>query len=145
MRHIAFLSLLAGDVVLQEPVTSVELARRASTQAVFTFHVADGYHVQANPATNEFLIPTSLELPNACGVKAGSPVYPAPLSVRLEGTDRDLAVWEQTFQVVVPLSAGRFARRGDCILHGTLVFQACDLRTCLSPASIEVVLPIRIR
>lgn len=144
MRLVAVLALLAGDVVQQEPAPLVELARRASTDVVLTFRVADGHHVQANPAANEFLIPASLELRDACGVKSGPPVYPPPVALRLEGTDRDLAVWDHSFQIVVPLRAGRFARRGDCVLRGTFVFQACDERTCLAPMSIGVALPVRI-
>jgi thioredoxin:protein disulfide reductase len=145
VRYVALVALLTGKVVSQEPITSPELARLASADVVFTFRVADGYHVQANPPAAKFLVPTSLRLRTACGVKAGPPVYPAPLSFRLEGADQDLAVWNGRFQVTVPLRAGRLAHRGECLLHGTLEYQACDVKRCLAPTSLEVVLPIRIR
>lgn len=145
MNAVAIIALLATGIVAQTPAADAEIARRSSAAAVFTFQVAADHHVQANPATNEFLIPTSLELREVCGLKAGAPTYPAPHAFRLEGTDHDLAVWDGTFQVVVPLRAGRFARRGTCVIRGTLVYQACDERTCLAPTSLDVELPIRIR
>jgi len=145
VKYVALVALLTGAVVSHDPVPSVGLARLASADVVFTFRVADGYHVQANPPAAKFLVPTSLRLRTACGVKAGPPVYPAPLSFRLEGADQDLAVWNGRFQVAVPLRVERFAPRGECLLRGTLVYQACDPQRCLAPASLDVVLPIRIR
>jgi len=145
VRHVALVALLTGGVVSHEPHQSLGLARNARAAVVFTFRVADGYHVQANPAAAKFLVPTSLRFRTACEVEAGPPVYPAPISFRLEGADQDLAVWSGRFQVAVPLHVGRSAPRGACLLHGTLVYQACDLQRCLAPTSLVVVLPIRIR
>jgi len=145
VRLVALYALHTGAVVSHEPAPSRGLARLESADVIFTFRVSDGYHVQANPAAAKFLVPTCLRLRAACGVTAGAPVYPAPLSFRPEGADQDLAVWNGRFQVAVPLRVGRFAPRGECLLHGTLAYQACDLQRCLAPTSLEVVLPIRIR
>lgn len=146
MKLVAALALFAvAGVVSHEPTPRVELVRGASGEAVVEFRIAEGNHVQANPAAREFLIPTSLELEDGCGVTAGTPVYPPAIAFRLEGTENDLAVWDGTFRILVPLRAHRFARRRDCALHGTLTYQACDLRTCFPPASVGVELPLRIR
>ena len=98
--------------------------------------VADGFHVQANPASGEFLVPLTLELDPQEGLNIGRPAYPAGTAYRLEGTDSDLMTYEGTFAVKIPI---KVARSGRFDMKGKLSFQACDSKRCLIPSSVPVV------
>ena len=124
--------------------TPLEVRAGATLEAVFPFTVAAGFHVQANPASDEFLIPAALTLDAGCGVKIGAAKYPAPTPYRLEGTDKDLATFAGTFEVRVPLTAIRSAPPGRCVLKGRLHYQACDEKTCLFPSTLELEIPVTI-
>jgi hypothetical protein len=133
-------------VVRIDPLGPVTVSSGRITSADLTFTVADGYHVQANPASAEYLIPAVVEVAGACGVTAGAPEYPRAVPYRLHGADSDLATYAGRFQVRLPLSATTAPRpTGTCVLHGTLRYQACDARICLAPATLAFELPLTVR
>jgi hypothetical protein len=136
--------LLAGASGAPAPPLSVQAQEspqtiQAGTGSVdaITFHVASGFHVQANPAADEFLIPLTVKLVPGPGLKVGDPKYPAPEKYRLHGTDVDLLTYSGTFSVGVPLNVTADARAGAVTLSGSVRYQACDRRSCKPPATIE--------
>ena len=137
----------AGRAVVHfESPAPVVVAPGRHATAELTFVVADGYHIQANPASADTLIPAVVDVCGGCGVSSGAPNYPPALPYRLQGSDSDLATYSGKFTVRVPLVAHSGATAiGGCILHGTLRYQACDARTCLAPATIMIDLPLAAR
>jgi hypothetical protein len=131
-------------VVTVKPPTSVVVAPGGSVEARLTVLVGDGFHLQANPASQEYLVPTKLEVERAADVWPGKPSYPAGRPYRLQGAASDLAIYDGTLEIRVPLEASKDAAPGDRRLLGTLHYQACDARICLKPASVEFALPVRI-
>ncbi len=130
-------------VAVSEPA-QVTLTAGMAGEARFTVVAADGYHVQANPASGDFFVPVELDLKAAGGVSPGKPVYPPGTPYRLPGTADDLMTYEGTFEIVLPLRAGASARQGNHVLKGSLRYQACDARSCLFPASVPVTLAVRV-
>jgi DsbC/DsbD-like thiol-disulfide interchange protein len=130
-------------VTIQAP-KPVTLAAGGVAEAPITVVVAEGYHIQANPASSEFLVPARLELKARGGVRPGQPAYPRGQPYRLAGTSSDLMTYKGPFEIVVPLKASESARPGSRILQGVLRYQACDEGTCLFPASIPVELTVRV-
>jgi len=106
--------------------------------------VADGFHVQANPAANEFLIAMDLNLPGADGVVVGPPTYPPGTPLRLAGSDDDLSVYEGTIAVDVALGIAPDAAPGPRTLSGSVRVQACDDARCFAPETLpfEVALDV---
>lgn len=142
---------LEGEAVMAaKPVVEVRapapitLRLGGSAEARLTTAVAEGYHVQANPASDRFLIPLRLALKAKGGVRPGRPVYPLGQPYRLEGSSSDLMTYGGSFEIVVPLEATASARPGEHVLRGVLRYQACDTRTCLFPASLPVAIPVRV-
>jgi len=131
-------------VVNVKPPTSVVVAPGGSSEARLTVFVSDGFHLQANPASQEYLVPTKLEVERASDVWPGKPIYPPGRPYRLQGAASDLAIYDGTFEICVPLEASNDAAPGDRSLQGTLHYQACDTRICLKPASVGFALPVRI-
>jgi uncharacterized protein YyaL (SSP411 family) len=92
--------------------------------------IAPGWHIQANPASEEFLLPT--EVTAAGGAEVRNLQYPPgeEMPAAFAG-GRPLAVY-----------AGRVELAGEVSGHGRLVvrFQLCDDARCLPPA--EQVIPL---
>ena len=133
-----------GRAVVRFEPASVVVAPGRHATAELAFVVADGYHIQANPASADTLIPAVVEVRGGCGVSSGAAKYPPAVPYRLQGADLDLATYSGRFTVRVPLvaSSGATAIAG-CVLHGTLHYQACDARTCLAPATLAFDLSLR--
>lgn len=137
---------LASDAkVVVEEIPPVPLEAGRAGEARIAFRVAEGFHVQANPAANEFLIPVELSVTSACGISAGKVVYPKAEPFRLEGSDETLATYGGRFEIRVALKASRKAQPGACTVPASLRYQACDDKSCLFPATIEWSLPVEIR
>lgn len=106
--------------------------------------VADGYHVQANPASEPFLIPLRLELDKTDGVRVGETVYPPGQPYYLQGAPTPLSTYSGSFHLETPLTIDPSVRQGIHILKGRLYHQACNDRSCLKPASVAVSLALRV-
>jgi len=115
-----------------------------SVEARISVTVAQGYHVQANPASEDYLIPTRLELKPARDIAIGKPAYPSGQPYRLSGADKDLKTYAGTFAIGIPLKTSRKAQPSRRTVEGRLHYQACDLKSCLPPASAQVTLTIEI-
>jgi hypothetical protein len=133
------------DAVSVRPVPAVTLHRGKADTAHVTVTVKDGYHVQANPASDTYLIPTTLQVKARAGITAGKPRYPRGRAYQLKGSTDNISIYDGTFEIAVPVRAGRTASHGQKMLKATLRFQACDDKACFAPTTlpveIEVVVP----
>lgn len=135
---------MASPPIVDVKVAPVTLAAGGVTEARITLVVADGYHIQANPASGEFLIPLRLDLRGRGGVRVGKPGYPRGRPYRLPGADVDWMTYEGTLEVAVPLEAQESAPEGERVLRGVVRYQACDDGRCLFPESVPVAFPVRV-
>ncbi len=99
-----------------------------------TLRVDPGYHVQANPPSMEYLIPTTVAFE---GVTPSDVRYPAPVQFHAEFADETLDVYDGITDVVAVFPLGTLGET----LHGTVTAQACDDRICLPPAEIPITVP----
>lgn len=131
----------AGNgVVTLGKIPMVTVRPGESTTVVIPIEIAEGYHVQANPASDEFLIPLELELQleETDKLVSWKPVYPAPGTFRLEGTAEDLLTYHGSIGVAVSIYPSPQVRPGERLFTGLLNYQACDRRRCLFPTSVPV-------
>jgi thiol:disulfide interchange protein DsbD len=92
--------------------------------------IADGWHVNANPPSEEFAIPTVLTLDAATAELIGAPHYPPHTMKAFEFTGgKQLAVYDGTF----PIGFRAKLKPGATKIAATLRFQACSDRVCLPP------------
>ena len=127
------------------PPAALTLKPGATAAVPVAISVKPGYHVQANPVLNKFLIPVVLDLKPAAGVAPGAPVYPPARWMRLHGSDEDLVVYDGKFTIAQPVTAGAGNSAGDAQLQGILRYQACDATHCLRPRTVPVQLTVHIR
>jgi len=106
-------------------------------------HIADGWHVNANPASLDFLIPTRVQATVDGGAAAVSPAYPSgrESDIQLEGTR--IRVYGDGTIIPVELPAATLQRvRGAGALELAVRVQSCsDSGTCLAPATVRTTLP----
>ncbi len=131
-------------VVEIRPPEEITLPPGGSADAQVQVRVKEGFHVQANPASESYLIPLRLDLAADARIRVGEPLYPRGQPYRLQGASSDLSTYEGAFVIRIPLHAAKDAAPGPLRLTGALRYQACDARICLKPASVPVAIPVRI-
>ena len=117
----------------------VQLARRggAAPRLVATLFIDPGWHVNANPASFEYLVPTTLELVE--GGPLTDVLYPPGQRFEPEfSRGESLSVYAGKVEISAALPDEAASR-----LEARLRFQACDEQRCLPPgeARIEVASP----
>ncbi|MFZ5558522.1 MAG: thioredoxin domain-containing protein [Pseudomonadota bacterium] len=103
------------------------IEREGTRELVVTVEVAPGYHVNANPASYGYLIPTALELAEAAGVE-----YPRPARIAPDFAREGIDVYAGRFEIRARL------RPGAAAAGATLRVQACTDEVCLLPARVPV-------
>ncbi|HEX8632784.1 MAG TPA: protein-disulfide reductase DsbD domain-containing protein [Pyrinomonadaceae bacterium] len=136
-------SPLAG--IVRASAENVELRAGETAEATVLLAITSGYHVNANPATERFLIPTSLEVKPEAGITAERIVYPKPLTKRFAFAEVPLAVYEGDARITMTIRAPRDAAPGAHALAARLRVQPCDDEKCYPPATVETSIPVTIR
>ncbi len=126
------------------PSSPVSVAKGHTAQLTVTAKVKKGFHIQANPAADEFLIPTTLTLQASEGIILDKPVYPPGRPYRLKGSMKYLLTYEDEVTIRLPVRVMDTASVGNVILTGKLGFQPCNDRKCLFPRSVPVIIPVKI-
>ena len=102
-------------------------------RVVVHVEIESGYHVNANPASFDYLIPTTVRLQ---GVSARSVDYPSSVEFSPRFTPEVLQVYEGTPEIVIHL--GPVERPP---FSGTAHVQACNDEVCLPPSIVEFEVP----
>jgi hypothetical protein len=95
--------------------------------------IDEKYHVNANPASLDFLIPTSVEFD---GIRPSKLEYPKPIRFKAEFASEGLDVYEGVVTVVAKLPKGSLQQAGT--VHATITAQACTNQICLPPSTLPV-------
>jgi len=144
------LAVFALEAGASRPVVSVQVPETVQVVAgglvevQISVTLTNGYHLQANPASGDYLVPTRLELKAPKGVTVGKIIYPSGKPYRLNGADKDLDTYDGNFKIGVLLKSPSAARPGKRILQGRLYYQACDSKTCLFPTSVPLSLTVNV-
>jgi len=120
-----------GSTVDHVHVVNVRRPGPESDMLLITLRVDRGYHINANPATSDNLIATSVAF---SGVAPEKMAYPPPSRFKTRFADDVLDVYEGTVVITATFSAGTLNR-----VHGlslTVTAQACTEDVCLLPDDI---------
>ena len=108
-----------------------------SAEVPIPISISPGYHVNANPATFDYLIATELTADKSEGLTFGKPVYPAAAKRKFQFAEAPLAVYEGQTQIKLPIQAAPTAAKGNRTLSLHLRVQACDEEKCFPPATLN--------
>ena len=110
---------------------------------VLRANIAAGWHVNANPASQDNLIPTTLAVTDNAPVEVVNVTYPKAKSVRLGFSDAAVNVYEGPFTISL-----RLRQKHDVVLEKgvpmtlRLTYQPCNDTECLLPETLEIPLDL---
>jgi len=123
-------------IVTIQPMKALEVQPGFHAEFQIDLQILKGFHIQANPASEPYLIATTLKLESVEGIKTSDPVYPKGISFQLNGSEKAISTYEGTITIKVLLDVDAHAESGERILKGSLRYQGCDARTCFPPVTI---------
>lgn len=122
-----------GDTADHVRIKSVKRDSGDGDKAVITIEIDAGFHINANPATFDYLIPTALHITNQAPLRV---IYPNAARFKPKFSKGPLDVYEGTVQITAEFENGSLARRP--FLFGTVTVQACTEAICLPPADLKL-------
>ena len=123
----------------------VEMRAGERAEASVRLAIREGYHVNANPATEKFLIPTSLSVNPEAGLSVDKIAYPKPLKRKFPYAEVPLDIYEGDAVIKLTLAAARDLKPGQHLLRAELRVQPCDETTCYPPSKIATGVEVTIR
>jgi thiol:disulfide interchange protein DsbD len=123
---------------------TVRIAPGGTAEARLRLAIAGGWHINANPASPDYMIATTVALTSAGGVSAGTPRYPEAKQLKVAFDESAISAWDGGVEIDLPLSAASDAAVGARTLEGTLKFQSCNDHVCLPPATVRFSVPVSI-
>jgi len=128
--------VLAAAVVSSSP-----LVQDMTVRAAVEIRVGRGFHVNANPASEDFLIATQVSV-DAPGVEVVRVFYPDALERTFGFWPEPLKVWEGDVVVGMILRVTDAAALGDADLDFLVDYQACNHEACFAPAQVTARVPV---
>ena len=134
----------SADVV-KVSTADVSIPQGGSADATVTLSVSPGFHINANPATFTYQIPTEVTVGKIAGLVAGKAAYPAAVKRKFQFEQQPLAVYEGDAQVKIKLQTEATASRGAQTVPVTVRVQACDNEKCFPPATLSATIALDIK
>lgn len=131
--------------VVKVTADPMEVVAGQSNEAIVKINTQSGYHINANPATFEYLKATELDLPDTPEVFVDYIYYPNPQVKKFPFSEQPLRVYEGETQLRVMLNAEKNAPKGLRTIAAKLNVQACDDKVCYPPGSVDVSIPVTIK
>jgi hypothetical protein len=102
----------------------------------------EGYHVNSNKPSDEYLIPLQLTWTKGVLEPAGV-VFPKPRLEKYQfSPDKPLSVFSGNFELVAKFTVPATAVVGPAAMNGKLRYQACNDKMCLAPKNMDVAIQV---
>lgn len=99
--------------------------------------VADGWHINSDKPYDEYLIATSLIIPDNPNFKLIKIAYPKPHDFKFSFSESPLSVWEGRVYIGALIKVDSSISPGNYSLIVELEYQACNDMSCNAPTSIR--------
>lgn len=106
---------------------------RAHSRILLTLKVKDGFHINANPASLDYLIPTRVAFAN---VQPTTVTYPKATHFKPSFSQSTLDVYEGETTIIADFKAGALISESE--LSASIIAQACNDTVCLPPSTMQV-------
>jgi Disulphide bond corrector protein DsbC len=137
------MAFAAQQTVVLEYQDHIPLGPAESKPVQIDVNVIQGFHVQANPASRENLIPTELILEPSSQLQFSTPTYPKGTPFRMSPIGTEVLTYSGSFQIGVEISRLKTDAKlisksppKSTLVKGKLRYQACDEKTCLRPSAV---------
>lgn len=106
--------------------------------------IQDGWKINANQPTEDFLIGTELNLEPREGFVIADMRYPKGKMLDVDFAEEAIKIYEKETPVYIEFRSSGNLEPGEYSLNGILRVQACDDHVCLAPSNIDVSIPITV-
>ena len=135
----------SSAAVVKVRTAPVTISSDGETLATVTLSISSGFHVNANPATFSYLIPTEVTAENSEKINVDKAIYPAAQTKKFQFAEKPLAVYEGETQIKIPLRAKADGPKGFTSLPIKVRVQACDTEQCFPPATLNTTLAVDVK
>ena len=106
--------------------------------------IADGWHINPNPAPDEFAIATELTMKSKLKVAAKDVTFPEPEEVDVPGLKKKILIYSKQIEIrgfleVPAAAAGKMEE-----LEFRVKYQACNEKSCLAPTTLSLKVPVAV-
>ncbi len=136
---------LSSETLVTVTAEPIEVVAGDRGEAVVKLNTQSGYHINANPASFDYLKATEVDLPDTPQVAVDYIYYPNPQVKKFSFSDQALRVYEGETELKIMLSAEKAATKGAHNIPAKLNVQACDDKLCYPPGSISFSIPVTIK
>ncbi|HTS63010.1 MAG TPA: protein-disulfide reductase DsbD domain-containing protein [Candidatus Acidoferrales bacterium] len=134
-----------GYLTIGEPA-KIAGKRGAAVQTKIPVSIREGYHVNSNTPSEEYLIPLKLTWTSTGALEGGAVVYPKPALEKFDFSDgKPISVFMGNFDLVASFKVAANAPAGPGIAAGKLRYQACSNKACYPPKTIDVSVPYQVQ
>lgn len=131
-------SFSAGRVSVTVKSEQETVAPGAQSRVAVVMDIQDGWHINSNQPSLDWLIGTELTLGYPEGLSQSGIVYPPFKIFKFAFAEDELAVYEGESPIFLTIDVSDALSPGDYTVEGQLRVQACDDQTCLPPSNIPV-------
>ena len=131
-------NLFSDPVTATGYVSLSNVPQGGSAQLAIEIRITEPWHVNANPASEEFLVATEVAFTLPEGVTLRGVVYPQGVEKKLEFAEGALRLYEGVVYVGAVIDVADNVPLGDQTLTATITYQACDNEKCLLPQTLDV-------
>jgi uncharacterized protein YyaL (SSP411 family) len=128
----------APDTAAHVRVQAKAAFRPTRDEIVITVEIEPGYHVNANPASFDYLIPTAVTFD---GFTPARIAYPEATLFKPAFAREGIRVYQGNVEIRAEVPKGTLKRHKA--LSGTVTAQACNDQVCLPPAKLPLAVKIR--
>ncbi|HYN22412.1 MAG TPA: protein-disulfide reductase DsbD domain-containing protein, partial [Thermoanaerobaculia bacterium] len=127
---------LIADRTAYEPGGTARVAAKVT--------VEEGWHVNSNTPTFEYLILTKLDLELPSGWPEETVRYPKHAMKTFAFADQPLAVYDGELVILAEIRVPADAAKGTLPVRGSLRYQACNDSQCLPPVTTEATIGLTV-
>ncbi len=133
-----------GEAKVAAVLSVDKLAPDAPFRVAVVIDVSEHWHINANPANAEGLIPTTLTLPSTASVVIDRITYPKGATTKVSWSDEPVALYTGHTIIFGEGHVNATAQPGPVKIEGSLRYQACNDQVCIAPKTIPVVIETEI-
>lgn len=125
-------------------LASYPLVRGSRVRMAVELRIQDGYHVNANPPTEDWLIPTEVAIEDAADLRIVEVFYPEAEEQEFGFWSGPLRVYEGAIAIGVVVEVDGSAALGDRDLGVAVTYQACNDEACFAPTQARTRIPVEV-
>jgi hypothetical protein len=134
-----------GPSVTMSPAAVATVVRGKPGSTTLAFRIGDGFHINSNTPSAEFLIPTALKLDAPTDIVIGKITYPPGEEASFPfAPDEKLSVYSGEFMLHVVVRPLASVVPGKYSIRGQLKYQACDKAACYPPKRLPVQFEVKV-